>query len=92
MEDFKVLWFEDNFNDFEKIIKDIENHCLMSHRKFSFDHFDRYPEDFDVKMFEGIYSLALIDLNLENGQKGVQIIETLRTNGAYIDVLLYSNN
>lgn len=90
---FKVLWFEDNLQNFNKIIPNLELHLTKFHDKiFDYDHYDYYPKDFDVKLFEGIYSLALVDLNLGNGQKGVEIIDTLRKNGAFIDILLYSNN
>jgi len=92
MSNFKVLWFEDNLHDFGKVISKLESHCVLQSRLFLYDHYDYYPNDFDVMLFDGRYSLAFIDLNLNNGQKGIQIVETLRSKGAYIDILLYSNN
>ena len=92
MSDFKVLWFEDNLQDFDKVISKLESHCGRQDRLFLFDHYDHYPDDFDVMLFDGRFSLAFIDLNLNNGQKGIQIVEILRSRGAYIDILLYSNN
>jgi len=90
---FNLLWFEDNLKNFDKIIPNIDAHLKEFHdRELDYDDHDHYPADFDVKLFEGKYSLALVDLNLSNGQKGVEIIEVLRENGAFIDILLYSNN
>lgn len=92
MEKFNVLWFEDNIKDFNDEIPYIQQHCSMINRVFEYDHFDHYPDDFNVMLFDGRYSLVLIDLNLKNGQKGSQIIKILREYGAFMDVLLYSNN
>lgn len=92
MQEFKILWFEDNLNDFDDIIPKIESHCLAHSRLFLFDHFEKYPQNFGVRLFDGEHSIAFIDLNLQNGQKGIEIIKILRENGAFIDVLLYSNN
>lgn len=92
-EQLKVLWFEDNIDDLEDIIESIKKHVSKFHSMdFTFDHFESYPDDFDVKMFEGKYTAAFIDLNLNNGQKGVDIVKILREKGAFIDILLYSNN
>lgn len=92
MKSFKVLWFEDKIQNFDKIIPKIESHVKENRHSIIFKHCDHYPDDFDVILFEGEYSVIFIDLNLKNGQKGIQIIETLRKRGAFIDVLLYSNN
>jgi hypothetical protein len=90
---FNLLWFEDNIANFDKIIPNIEKHLAEFHSKeLKHDVYDHYHPDFDVKLFEGKYSLAIIDLNLSNGQKGIEVIEILRTNGTYMDVLLFSNN
>jgi hypothetical protein len=91
MQEFKVLWFEDNIRDFEDIIPKLEDHCKKLNRQFCYDHFDYYPPDFDVKLFEGKYSIAFIDLNLKNGQKGIEIVNILREKGTFLEVLLYSN-
>lgn len=88
-----ILWFEDNIQDFAEIKEALIGHVLKFHDKLLlFDEYDHYPEDFDVKLFEGKYSLLFVDLNLNNGQKGTMIIDTLRNNGTFIDTLLYSNN
>ena len=92
MKEFRVLWFEDNIKSFDKIISNVENHVSKHGHLFMYDHYDYYTKDFDVTLFEGIYSLAFIDLNLKNGQKGIDIIDILREKGAFIDMLLYSNN
>jgi len=90
---FNLLWFEDNIKNFEKIIPSVAKHLKDFHEsELKYDNYDHYPDDFDVKLFEGKYSLALIDLNLSNGQKGVEVISVLREKGAFIDTLLYSNN
>lgn len=90
---FNLLWFEDNTPNFDRIIPSIKKHLKeFYNRELDYDNFDHYPADFDVKLFEGKYSLALIDLNLSNGQKGVEVIDVLRKKGAFIDTLLYSNN
>ena len=92
MQKFNVLWFEDNIKDFKEVVPILDAHCKKIHRSLLVDHHKHYPDDFDVKLFEGKYSLAFIDLNLQNGQKGTKIINTLREYGAFIDILLYSNN
>lgn len=89
---FKILWFEDNSNDFTDIINEIKIHVQKIGRNLEYDLHDHYPEDFDVKMFEGDYCVAFIDLNLNNGQKGIEIINILRDKGTFMDILLYSNN
>lgn len=92
MKPFNVIWFEDNLKSFDRIIPQLRNHAKMNNHEFVPDTFDHYPNDFDIKLFEGKYSIAFIDLNLNNGQKGIEIINVLRNKGAFIDVLLYSNN
>jgi len=92
MSTFKILWFEDNIENFSDIISNLKKHLIKINRTFEHEPHDRYPLDFDVKMFEGDYSVAFIDLNLNNGQKGIEIIEVLRKHGTFMDILLYSNN
>ncbi|WP_428235409.1 hypothetical protein [Gracilimonas sp.] len=92
MQLFKTFWCEDNIGDFKKEIKLIKNHCKRHQRAFEFDHYDFYPEELTEELFTGQYSLMLIDLNLKNEQKGTEVIEIIRNYGAYVDVLLYSNN
>lgn len=92
MEKINLLWFEDKMSSFDRILPKLKTHMLKYEKELVIEDFDHYPDDFDVKMFEGKYSLAFIDLNLNNGQKGVDIINTIRNNGAFIDILLYSNN
>jgi len=89
---FTILWFEDNIKDFKSIIPALEKHALTLNRHLEFEFHDNYPADFNVKVFNGNYSVAFIDLNLKNGQKGVEIINVLREYGTFLDVLLYSNN
>jgi hypothetical protein len=92
MSTFKILWFEDSIENFDKIIVSLKAHAAVLNRDFDYDHFDSYPLDFDVKMFNGDHSVAFIDLNLKNGQKGTEIIDTLVAKGTFMDILLYSNN
>jgi len=92
MQNFKVLWCEDNIDDLKKEIDSIINHCKVQKRTFKYDHYEYYPEELTGELFTGQYSLMLIDLNLKNGQKGTEVIEIIRDYGAYVDVLLYSNN
>ena len=77
MQHFRILWFEDNIHDFDEIVKEIELHCSHHKKLFLYDHYTQYPHDFNVKMFDGKYSMAFIDLNLEEGQKGIEIIDIL---------------
>jgi hypothetical protein len=92
MKKFKLLWFEDNIQNFDRIIPKLVEHAKMNNHVLDYDHFVNYPNNFDVQLFEGVYSLVFVDLNLSNGQKGIDVIEILKTNGAFIDTLLYSNN
>lgn len=92
MNTFKTLWFEDHMEDFNEIISNLQKHVANYNRIFEYDPHDHYPADFEVKMFEGDYSVAFIDLNLNNGQKGIEIIDVLRKHGTFMDILLYSNN
>ncbi|HEY3372385.1 MAG TPA: hypothetical protein VGK10_16135 [Prolixibacteraceae bacterium] len=92
MQEFRILWFEDNLKDFDDVIAAIQSHLNIHTRKLQIEHYEYYPEDFDVKLFEPQYCLLLVDLNLKNEQKGVNIIKTLQEKGVYIDTLLYSNN
>ena len=92
MKQFKVLWFEDAIKSFDKIIPKLREHVKMNQQDLMFDHYERYPTDFDIALFEGNYSLLFVDLNLNNGQKGIEVISIIKQHGAFIDTLLYSNN
>lgn len=92
MKKLRVLWFEDNFNSFTKILPNLIAHTKINQRIFEHVPHGRYPDDFDIMLYDGEFSLAFIDLNLKNGQKGIEIVKILRERGAYIDTLLYSNN
>ena len=92
MKKFKLLWFEDNIKNFDRIIPRLMEHVKMNNHALEYDHYVNYPEDFDIILYEGVYSIVFVDLNLSNGQKGIEVINILKERGAYIDVLLYSNN
>lgn len=92
MQKFNVLWYEDNIDHFDKIIETLNQHLHSHSRLFLFDHYDYYPDNLIESLFIGKYSLLFVDLNLKNGQKGTKVIEILRDYGAYVDILLYSNN
>ncbi|MGK9118038.1 hypothetical protein [Olivibacter jilunii] len=93
MQELNLLWLEDNFSkDFEDVVNILTKHCHGHHRHLEIHSLSYYPADFQVKLFEGVFSVAFIDLNLEKGQKGIDIIKQIRDNGAFIDILLYSNN
>lgn len=93
MQELKILWCEDNFSDFDKIIPILEEHLAKNYkRKLVIVHYEKYPDDLTANLFDGQFSLMFIDLNLKAGQKGTDVIEIIRRNGAYVDILLYSNN
>lgn len=93
MQELKILWCEDNFSDFDKIIPILEEHLAKYYkRKLIIKHYEKYPEELTEALFDGQFSLMFIDLNLKAGQKGTAVIEIIRKNGAYVDILLYSNN
>ncbi len=92
MQPFKIVWFEDDNQNVEDIKPALIERLKAYSRALEVEWHDKYTSDFDIKMFDGECCLALIDLNLSNGDLGTELIHLIRKNGAYIEILLYSNN
>jgi len=92
MQPFKVIWFEDDHQNVDDISPQLEKHLTVHSRLLELQWRDQYSSDFDITMFEGNCSLAIIDLNLKDNDKGTDLIRIIREHGAFIEILLYSNN
>lgn len=89
---YKILWIDDNavfFKNHEDIIKDhLEDKGFICNitKYTSISEFENKEISSD---HQKSYDLFLIDLNLENGDTGDQIIEKIREN-TLVDVVFYS--
>ena len=92
MQPFRIIWFEDDQQTVDDIRPEIIKHLKIYERLLDLDWKDKYSKNFDVTMFEGDCCLVIIDLNLNEGDKGTDLINLIRKNGAYVEILLYSNN
>ena len=92
MQPFRIMWFEDDKQTVDDIAPSIEGHLKIHGRKLDLQWKDKYSKDFDVTMFEGECCLVIVDLNLNEGDKGTDLIGLIRKNGAFVEILLYSNN
>lgn len=92
MQPFKIIWFEDDQQTVEDIRPEVIKHLKIYERLLDLEWKDKYSKNFDVTMFEGNCCLVIVDLNLNEGDMGTDLINLIRRNGAYVEILLYSNN
>lgn len=100
--EYKVIWVEDEPDDMEVqiklIVEEIEKNFM---KPIGFDKpyikFDNFEKNFLAKIRKEDFAdidLILVDYNLSDSQNrtGKDLIQTLRDNGIYTDVLFYSGN
>ncbi len=93
--DYKILWIDDRddfFKNHEEYIKDhIEDKGfeanIVKHKSLA-----EYLEKDTNPEYQKKYDLFLIDLNLDNGNKGDNIINQIRSNNVLTDIVFYSTN
>lgn len=89
--EYKILWFENESDWFDSIIDDVKE-IIEDIFGFKFVSPTREIDDsnFENLRFED-YDLVLMDYNLENAPNGDTIIQRLRDNEIYTDVVFYSS-
>jgi CheY-like chemotaxis protein len=93
--DYKILWIDDRddfFKNHEDFIKEhIEDKgfdaYIVKHKSLQ-----EYLDKDNSKTEQVKYDLFLIDLNLDNGNTGDEIIEKIRSNRVLTDIVFYSTN
>lgn len=88
---YKILWCEDNDEWFEQISKKVEEYVLSKNLKAEVTRIKRGDfkiEDYDFNQYE----IMIIDYQLEDSTLGDSVIEGVRDNKYYNDVIFYSSN
>lgn len=88
--DFNILWFEDASDWAEMEKGNIEEMLDKYGLGLNFEILDGYNFD-KSKLCSNNYDLILIDYKLASGQKGNDIIKSIRNNAVLTDVLFYSS-
>ncbi len=90
--EFKVLWFDDNLEWYTEALEDLKDFIFSSYGlKLTSDNYK--GDDFDITLLkDSTYDLALVDYDLGMGILGSKIIEMIRKNDAYVDILFYSSH
>lgn len=88
---YKILWCEDNDEWFEQISKKVEEYVLSKNLKAEIMRIKR--GDFEINDYDfNSYEIMIIDYQLEDSTLGDNVIEGIRENKFYNDVVFYSSN
>jgi len=93
--DYKILWIDDRedfFKNHEDFIKEHIEDKGFDAQIIKHKSLQEYLENDNEKIEQVKYDLFLIDLNLDNGNTGDEIIEKIRANKVLTDVIFYSTN
>lgn len=93
--DYKILWIDDHedfFRNHEDFIKEHLEEKGFEAQIIKHKSLQDYLEHDDNKGEQIKYDLFLVDLNLDNGHTGNEIIEKIRSNKVLTDIIFYSTN
>lgn len=93
--DYKILWIDDHedfFRNHEDFIKEHIEEKGFEAQIIKHKSLQDYLEHDDNKVEQIKYDLFLVDLNLDNGHTGNEIIEKIRSNKVLTDIIFYSTN
>lgn len=93
--DYKILWIDDHedfFRNHEDFIKEHLEEKGFEAQIIKHKSLHDYLEHDDNKAEQIKYDLFLVDLNLDNGHTGNEIIEKIRSNKVLTDIIFYSTN
>lgn len=93
--DYKILWIDDHedfFRNHEDFIKEHIEEKGFEAQIIKHKSLQDYLEHDDNKVEQVKYDLFLVDLNLDNGHTGNEIIEKIRSNKVLTDIIFYSTN
>jgi len=93
--DYKILWIDDHedfFRNHEDFIKEHIEEKGFEAQIIKHKSLQDYLENDDNKVEQIKYDLFLVDLNLDNGHTGNEIIEKIRSNKVLTDIIFYSTN
>ena len=88
--EYKILWFEDieaSFNAKKRLVKRVVEGLGFI---FPEPRNEVNAENLDTIDFPS-YDLIIADFNLANGEKGSDILNTIREKGIYTEVVFYSS-
>ena len=92
---YKILWIDDNApffrNNRNYIIEHLEDKGFDVELT-EYNSFQKFIEIGNIETQQREYDLFLIDLNLDHGNTGDQIISQIRTNHVLTDVIFYSTH
>jgi len=93
--DYKILWIDDHedfFRNHEDFIKEHIEEKGFEAQIIKHKSLQDYLEHDNNKIEQIKYDLFLVDLNLDNGHTGNEIIEKIRSNKVLTDIIFYSTN
>lgn len=89
--EFNILWFEDTEEWYHAIKEDIESYLKKKNFITSFLRYENSEQLFKMETF-GVYDLIFVDLKLDRGTKGTDVIKEIRRRDVLSDVLFYSSD
>lgn len=90
---YKILWVDDHkafFKNHRNYIKEHLEEKGFDVNITEYTSFQEFQENGNTQLQQKEYDLFLIDLNLDHGNTGDQIISEIRTNHVLTDVIFYS--
>jgi len=84
---YKILWIEDEKDWVDSEIEFIESHLKKYGFVLEYKNPEKY-EEYDFSQFDVI----VVDYNLANGEKGENVIEEIRNQEFYTEILFYSRD
>lgn len=85
---YKILWIENEIDWMESVEDDLKT-IITTDYSFKYEMTNCTKEESDINYNE--YDLILMDLNLDGEPTGDRLIQKIRENGVYTDVVFYSS-
>lgn len=85
---YKILWIENEIDWVESVEDDLKT-IITTDNSFLYEMTNYTKEEGDINYND--YDLILMDLNLDGEPTGDKLIQKIRENGVYTDVVFYSS-
>ncbi|MBN1969666.1 MAG: hypothetical protein JW870_09890 [Candidatus Delongbacteria bacterium] len=87
---YNILWFEDEKEWYESIVGYIENFLKEKGFKLLANRYDTIGDDIFVEISTGKFDLVIVDHKLIGDNSGETLIEKLREDKIYTNIIFYS--
>jgi len=90
--DYKILWIDDReefFRNHKDYIEDYLEDLGFNAQITTYQSFTEFEEKEEEATHQKIYDLFLIDLNLDHGKTGDELIQKIRGNRILTDIIFW---